>query len=328
MIRRGPSGAPTVRAVSEPLDPRPGVRRVSVRWHRIRVAGRAAACLEAGEGRPVLFLHGWGLSHRAYRGAVRRLAESGVRVLAPALPGFSGTARLPADEATLRGYAGWVIAFLDAMEVTEPVLLVGHSFGGGVGTVAAHDHPDRIGALVLVNAIGGGAWTRDGDRVRPMADRPLWNWGLHLSADLGRPAQLARVLPLVVSEALPNLVLNPRAFWQAAQLARDADLTTELTTLRRRSFPVVVVWSPRDRIVTEASVDALRAALGDAPTISVPGGHNWLLADPDRFGLVMTNVVEVADRARGLRRRRHWWRRVRARRRTSGRRIPNGAEVA
>jgi pimeloyl-ACP methyl ester carboxylesterase len=318
--------------VSEPLDPQSGVRRVSVRWHRIRVDGRAAACLEAGEGRPVLFLHGWGLSHRAYRDSVRRLAESGVRVLAPALPGFSGTARLPAGEATLRGYAAWVIAFLDAMEVTEPVLLVGHSFGGGVGTVAAHDHPDRIGALVLVNAIGGGAWTRDGDQVRPMADRPLWNWGLHFSADLRRPAHLARVLPLVVSEALPNLVLDPRAFWQAAQLARDADLTTELTTLRRRGFPVVIVWSPRDRIVTEASVDALRAALGDAPTISVPGGHNWLLADPDRFGRVMTNVVEVADRARGLSRRRHWWRRARARRHTSGRRAsktaPNSAEVA
>ena len=296
-----------------------------MRWHRIRVDGRAAACLEAGEGRPVLFLHGWGLSHRAYRDAVRRLAESGVRVLAPALPGFSGTASLPADDTTLRGYAAWVIAFLDAVNVTEPVMLVGHSFGGGVGIVAAHEHPDRVGALVLVNAIGGGAWTRDGDEVRPMADRSLWNWGLHFSADIGRPVQLARVLPLVVSEALPNLVLDPRAFWQAAQLARDADLTTELTALGRRGLPVVVVWSQRDRIVTEASVDALRAALGDAPTISVPGGHNWLLADPAHFGRVMTNVVEVADRARKLRRRRHWWRRFRARRHISGSRISDGA---
>jgi hypothetical protein len=88
---------------------------------------------------------------------------------------------------------------------------------------------------------------------------------------------------------------------------------------------VVVVWSPRDRIVTEASVDALRAALGDAPTISVPGGHNWLLADPAHFGRVMTNVVEVADRARKLRRRRHWWRRYRARRHISGSRVSDGA---
>ena len=316
MIRRVPLCASTVGTVSEPIETSPGARRPTVRWHRIRVEGRAAACLEAGEGRPVLFLHGWGLSHRAYQSAVRHLAATGVRVLAPALPGFSGTARLPADEATLRGYASWVVEFLDAMQVAEPVLLVGHSFGGGVATVTAHDHPDRVSALVLVNAIGGSTWTRDGDRVRLMADRPIWDWGLHFSADLSRPVQLARVLPVVVAEGLPNLVLDPRALWQAAKLARNADLTAELAVLRRRGLPVVVVWSPRDRIVTEASVDALRDALGDAPTISVPGGHNWLLADPDRFGQVMTNVVDVADRTRGLGRPRLWWRRIRPTRHT------------
>ncbi len=260
-----------------------------------------------------MFLHGWGLSHRAYRDAVRGLAASGVRVLAPALPGFSGTAALPPDDAHLHGYAGWVAAFLDAMEITEPVMIVGHSFGGGVGIMTAHDHPNRVGALVLVNAIGGATWTRDGELVKAMADRPLWDWGLHFSADLGRPLQLAKVLPVVVSEALPNFVLDPRAFVHAARLARDADLTAELEVLDRRGLPVVVVWSPRDRIVTEASVEALCEALGSAPTISVPGGHNWLLADPKHFGEVMTNVVQVAERARWLApgRTRRWLRRVR-----------------
>lgn len=264
----------------------------------------------------MLFLHGWGLSHRAYQDAVRGLAATGVRVLAPALPGFSGTPRLVGADATLRGYAAWVVDFLDAMELAEPMLVVGHSFGGGVAIVTAHDHPGRVAALVLVNSIGGGAWTREGDRVRLMADRPLWDWGLHFSADFRRPSQLARVLPVVISEALPNLVLDPRAFWQAARLARDADLTAELSVLGRRRLPVVVVWSPRDRIVTEASVDALRTALVDAPAVSVPGGHNWLLADPEGFASVMTNVVEVADRARLVRRGRtpHWWRRARSRR--------------
>ncbi|MFO7592379.1 MAG: alpha/beta fold hydrolase [Acidimicrobiia bacterium] len=307
--------------MGEPMDPtsassesqatEPG--RIRVRWRRLRVAGRAAACLEAGEGRTAVFLHGWGLSHRAYRDAVRGLAASGVRVLAPALPGFSGTAALPEDEADLEGYAAWVAAFLDEMGITEPAMIVGHSFGGGVGIVTAHDHPRRVGALVLVNAIGGANWTRDGELVTAMADRPLWNWGLHFSADLGRPIQLAKVLPVVISEALPNLVLDPRAFVHAARLARDADLTTELEVLHRRGLPVVVVWSPRDRIVTDASVEALCEALGDAPTISVPGGHNWLLADPAHFGEVMTNVVQVAARARWLEpgRTRRWLRRMR-----------------
>ena len=289
---------------------------MTLRWHRLRVDDRAAACLDAGDGRIVVFLHGWGLSHHAYRDAVRRLASTGVRVLAPALPGFGGTARLPGARADLRGYANWVGAFLDAMQVREPVLLVGHSFGGAVATVTAHAFPDRVGALVLVNAVGGGAWTRgDDDEVRPIADRPLWDWGVQFSADVRHPRRLARVLPVVLSEALPNLVLDPRAFVHAARLARNADLTAELSDLQRRGLPVVIIWSPRDQVVTEASIDALKDALGDAPTISVRGGHSWLIADPEQFGEVMTNVVAVAERARWLApgRTRRWWRGVRAR---------------
>ncbi|MBM3671028.1 MAG: hypothetical protein FJW86_02400 [Actinobacteria bacterium] len=112
--------------------------------------------------------------------------------------------------------------------------------------------------------------------------------------------QLSRVLPVVFTEALPNIVLDPRSFWRSARLARKADLTDELDALRKRGLPVVVIWSPRDRVVTDASVDALRDALGKAPTISVPGGHSWLLANPEHFGEVMTNVVQVAERARWL----------------------------
>ena len=258
-----------------------------------------------------MFLHGWGLSHRAYRGSVKHLAAMGLRVIAPAMPGFSGSAGLPSDECTLKGYAAWLVALLDELGVTEPVLLVGHSFGGGVAIVTAHDHPGRVGALVLVNSIGGAVWADNGELAKPITDRPIWDWGLHLSRDLRGAVQLGRVLPAVLTEAIPNIVLDPRSFWRSARLARQADLTDELESLRRRGLPVVVVWSPRDRVVTDASIEALRDALGDAPTISVPGGHSWLLADPERFGEVMTNVVQVAERARWLEPAgplRRWWR--------------------
>jgi pimeloyl-ACP methyl ester carboxylesterase len=255
------------------------------------------------------------LSHRAYRGSVKRLAELGVRVVAPALPGFSGTAGLPGDDCTLSGYAAWVVAFLDELGIDQPVLLVGHSFGGGVSIVVAHEHPSRVGALVLVNSIGGAVWQDDGELTKPMSDRPLWNWGLHFSRDLRGVSQLTKVLPVILTEALPNLVLDPRSFIRSARLAKTADLSDELEGLRRRGLPVVVIWSPRDEVVTDASVGALRDALGGAKSISVPGGHSWLLADPEHFGEVMTNVVEVAERARWSRPAgpmRRVWRRARA----------------
>jgi pimeloyl-ACP methyl ester carboxylesterase len=276
------------------------VHRESVASRRVPVGDGWASYVDVGTGRTVVFLHGWGAGHHAYRRSVRRLASTGVRVLAPALPGFSGTTALPAARASLRGYADWVVAFLDALDLDESVVVVGHSFGGGVAITAAHEHPARVSGLVLVNSIGGGAWTGEGELIRPMAERPLWDWGLHLARDFRTPAQLSRVLPVVIGAVVPNLVAEPRAFIRSARLARDADLTGELEVLRRRGLPVVVVWGRRDGVVTDASFRALCSALGNPDPITVAGGHNWLLVDPDRFGEVMTNVVGVARRARWL----------------------------
>ena len=141
---------------------RPAHRDPRLVSHRTRVGDGRASFLEAGAGRPVVFLHGWGAGHHAYRRSVKRLASAGVHVYAPALPGFSGTTALPAEQSSLGGYADWVVAFLDAISLDESVVLVGHSFGGGVAIKTAHQHPTRVGGLVLVNSIGGGAWTGKG----------------------------------------------------------------------------------------------------------------------------------------------------------------------
>jgi len=262
-------------------------------WKRTEVDGRTALYGEAGEGPPVLFLHGWGLDHKAYKRSLSRLVTAGVHVFAPALPGFGGTAALPRDAADLTGFVAWVEHFLDQVGVTEPALIMGHSFGGGVAIRFAHDHMDRTRALVLVNSIGGSAWTHKGSTIRSMAERPLWDWGIHLPADIFPTRQARKVLPVIVAEALPNLLRDPRAFWSAAGVARRADLTIELDELRKRGVPVVVLWGRSDQIITQDSFEAMCLALGRPHVITVPGTHSWLIADPDAFGEVMTNVLDV-----------------------------------
>jgi len=270
-------------------------------WKRTEVGGRTAVYGEAGEGTPVVFLHGWGLDHKAYKRALSRMVGDGVHVVAPALPGFGGSDALPHKANGLEDFVRWVAAFLDEVGVTGPALLMGHSFGGGVAIRFAHDYPDRTRALVLVNSIGGSAWTHSGSTIRSMAQRPLWDWGIHLPADILPIRQARRVLPVIVAEALPNMIRDPRAFWDAAGVARRADLTAELDELRRRGLPVVVLWGRNDQLVTKDSFEAMCTALGDPHVVTVEGTHSWLIADPDAFGEVMTNVLDVvglADRAR------------------------------
>ena len=93
--------------------------------------------------------------------------------------------------------------------------------------------PSRIGcaSLVLVNSVGGSSW-RSGRTLRSIAERPLWDWGLHFPGDVWPIRQATRVLPVIVEDLLPNLVRNPRAIVKVANLARRADLRSELEALR------------------------------------------------------------------------------------------------
>ena len=170
-------------------------------WKRAFVDGRPAAYGVIGHGLPVLFLHGWALGHHSYRAVARRIAARGCQVYTPGLPGSGSTADLPDDQVSLAGYGAWARRFLEAVGVDEKVVVVGHSFGGGVAISLAYDHPEVVRSLVLVNSIGGSTWKR-GKRLRSLAERPLWDWGLHFPSDMWPLQQATRVLPVVFEDAL------------------------------------------------------------------------------------------------------------------------------
>ncbi len=197
-------------------------------------------------GLPVLFVHGWALGQHAYKRALKRLVHLGCRVYAPALPGFGGSTPLPPEACHMAGYAAWVDAFLDAVGVEEPVFAIGHSFGGGVVTKLAHDFPARVGYLVLINSVGGGTWLRAGNKVRSMAERPLWDWAVHFPCDLLVPPGWCE--PCGPSSRTPfrTWSANPIGLWRVGMLARRADLTSELADLQaRRSARAGVVGRGR-----------------------------------------------------------------------------------
>ncbi|MFZ9483149.1 MAG: alpha/beta fold hydrolase, partial [Ilumatobacteraceae bacterium] len=88
---------------------------------------------------------------------------------------------------------------------------------------------------------------------------------------------------------------------RVANLARRADLRAEIESLRDSGMPITILWGQRDGIVPRESFEALCVASGVEGTV-VEGSHSWLLADPDRFGEVITNDLRVAQAARDLER--------------------------
>jgi pimeloyl-ACP methyl ester carboxylesterase/predicted amino acid-binding ACT domain protein len=271
--------------------------KARARWHVdhlvsdvVEVAGRRAAYAAGGRGLPVLFLHGWGLDHRAYQRSLRRLTARGCRVVAPSMPGFGRTNALPRNERTLAAYGRWVAEFLDAVGIDEPVVVLGHSLGGGVATRFAHDHPERVRYLVLLNSVGDPT-AFVGSALNPVG-------GLHPRGVMApvisaltptADGASARLIPRVFLE---NVVKDPVAVADAAWLGLSADLRQEMAALAARELPVLVLWSDNDGVIPMTAFDTFCAAFG-ADGHVVSGGHSWLLADPDTFGQVLDNVLHV-----------------------------------
>jgi pimeloyl-ACP methyl ester carboxylesterase len=151
---------------------------------------------------------------------------------------------------------------------------------------------------MLVNSIGGTAW-KQGKGLRTLAERPLWDWGLHFPADIWPLPQATRVIPVMLEDALPNAVRNPLSLVKVANLARRADLTGELEELKRRGLPITVLWGRRDGIIPKEAFEEMCAAAGQPGTV-VDGSHSWLLANPEHFAEVITNSLAVAKLAGAL----------------------------
>ena len=78
-----------------------------------------------------------------------RLRQLGYQTVAPDLPGH-GENTEPLAEQTLDSYAEAIVRVLDKMP--EPVILVGHSMGGPVATMAAERRPEKVKKLVYMAA--------------------------------------------------------------------------------------------------------------------------------------------------------------------------------
>jgi FAD/FMN-containing dehydrogenase/pimeloyl-ACP methyl ester carboxylesterase len=118
---------------------------------RLELAGVSTVVLEGGDGPPAVLLHGPGGNAAHWLRVVPALA-AGHRVVAPDLPGQG-------DSIVIDGHldAERVLAWLGELierTCSSPPLLVGQALGGAIAARFAGEHPDRVGRLVLVDALG------------------------------------------------------------------------------------------------------------------------------------------------------------------------------
>ena len=226
---------------------------------------------DAGEGHPVLLLHGGGGPQTvAAFGALLASAES-ARVIVPTHPGWAGTPRPESlgDIKSLAALYGRLLEELDLADVT----VVGNSIGGWVAAEMALLHSPRISSVVLIGATG-----------LELAGHPVVDF---FSLTMDQVAELSYHDPdgfRIDVSALP-----PAA--QAAMAGNRATLavlggTTMVDTgladrLPAVAVPTLVLWGDSDRIVDVEIGRAYAAIIPDAEFRLLPRtGHLPQLETP------------------------------------------------
>jgi pimeloyl-ACP methyl ester carboxylesterase len=240
----------------------------------VDVDGRMTRVLRSGVGPTLVWLHDtlgnhWTPAHDAL--------SATCQVVAPSLPGFD-------DSTTLHGIdepedvVFWLTDLLTELRLQNPVVL-GCGLGGWIAAELAVRYPERLRALVLVDAYGlrvEGALPADEFAVTPAMLRPLVF--ANSDQDLAARTLPDQQPPEHVEAALHARVAAARLAWQ---FPYDPKLAARL---RRVTAPVLAVWGERDQLVPPAHGYAYADGLPDARLEIIAGaGHYPYLEATDAF---------------------------------------------
>lgn len=155
--------------------------------HRIEVLDSQMAYIDAGEGDPIVFLHGNPTSSYLWRNVIPHVIGLG-RCVAPDLIGMGDSDKVPGLEYRLVDHRRYLDAFFDAIGVEEAVTLVVHDWGSALGFDWANRHRDAIAGIAYMEAI-----------VRPVS----WNdW----------PESSLRIFQAMRSSSGEQMVLEKNVF--------------------------------------------------------------------------------------------------------------------
>jgi pimeloyl-ACP methyl ester carboxylesterase len=238
------------------------------------IAGIGIELIERGAGRPLLFLHpGIGIDPTA---PVLERLLAGARVIAPSHPGFGGSDQ-PRDMTTVDDLAYFYLDFMEALDLRNAIV-VGVSFGGWIAAELAIKTTERIGHLVLADALG----IKVGDReTRDIADIFAMTEAQFNERAYFDPAVAKRDYPAMAESDLVVIAKNREAMarYGYTPYMHDPKLKGRLHRIR---VPTLVLWGAADRIVTPD--------YGRAYAAEIPGARFAAIARAGHFP-----HLEVAD---------------------------------
>jgi 2-hydroxymuconate-semialdehyde hydrolase len=255
-----------------------------VRKRSIEPAGVRTALLEAGDGPPLVLLHGAiECGGAVWAPVVPRLAERH-RVVIPDLPGLGESGPVARLD-----FPAWLAALLDGT-CDAPPALVAHSLGGSLAAGFAARHGDRLARLVIYAAPGVGRFRMPlglraaGARfaVRPSrANAERIDRRAFHDVDRMRRRDPEWLEAFDAYRVARGRVPHVRR--TMGRLIRSGTRRVPERELRRIDVPTTLLWGRHDRFVPLGLGEAASARLGWPLRVVEDAGHVPHIEQTDRF---------------------------------------------
>ncbi|WDI44597.1 alpha/beta fold hydrolase [Bremerella sp. P1] len=235
----------------------------------------------AGEGSPLVLVHGFPLDHHMWDPVFEPLAEQH-QVIAIDLRGF-GQSHGYREIVPMELFADDIAAILDAMEITEQVNFAGLSMGGYIGWQMWQRHRDRLSRLILLD-------------TRAIADEEVQARARRMAAEAVLSAGMddvpVNMLPKLLAEstindkpevakALTEMILrqDPRGVAAAQRgMAQRPNVESWLADI---TIPTLVISGEHDVISSPEEMKGFAAQIPGAQFVEIPeAGHMVPMENP------------------------------------------------
>ncbi len=230
---------------------------------------------------PVVYiLHGWAVdpqNEQKWQAVRDILHTNGIRTVFVGLPGL--TIPLPEEKPwTLDDYEAWLAEYLPG----EPVILLGHSFGGQLAVRFTARHPERVSQLILIASSG----IRDLSFAAQTKRRLFW-----LAAKVGKVVSF-----VPGARALLYKLAREKDYYTAPPVMRQtmSNVISEeiLTDIYSIEVHTLLIWGSHDTITPVKNVQYFKKIPHIETRIISAARHSPQFTHPETVGQFITTFLD------------------------------------
>lgn len=245
----------------------------------------------------LVMLHGYTGSKENWYRLVRRF-DRRYRIVIPDLPGWGQSERKPGADYGYAAQAANVAAFIGAVG-GRPVVLIGHSMGGGIAAVTAARYPDDVSRVALLDASGVrfkdnqfGIDVLAGKNPFGVTDAASLE---HYLGILFHDRAARPWIPWPASQALIDFRRGEGAFEQSVldRIGRGPERFLPYESAVDIRQPALLLWCRQDQVIDASAMDLFGARMPQAQRVLLDGcGHMSLMEKPAAVAQAIRALID------------------------------------